>query len=220
MVWSVLIFFLVHSLSHVRSARLLILSKTKTTGTLYVSLASSANSMTFASMFHNSGTVVANTGALILSADGTHAGIFSHTAFGSIRFGGGVHTLSATSVVNAGNGIWFTGGTIGISGAFYPTTFVHSGSAKATFNIPYTTTSPVSVTGGTLAFAVGASFESLTIQTGIVDFRSSSSISNLVLQGSTGGKIYVTGALTAVNVASSLQVYSVSASALVVTCQC
>ena len=83
--------------------------------------------------FNNNGTVEVQTGTFEFSGGGTSSGAFNVGQGTTLEFGGGAHTLTAASSVNAANAaVSFSGGTVTVAGSYNAGTTT-IGSA-ATFN--------------------------------------------------------------------------------------
>jgi hypothetical protein len=158
-------------------------------GLLRISVPAS-DTFTFSNPFSNEGHVEVLSGTLAMNGLGaTHSGNFTHNNDTFIRFGAGTHTLTETSVVNAGNGIVFAGASITIQGTFLPETF-HVIGGSVTFDNAADSLSFCSIaqSGGTLTF--NSSINSVHITEfvptgGITDFYSDASIYTLAFNDST-----------------------------------
>eukprot|EP01114_Cavostelium_apophysatum_P007503 TRINITY_DN1960_c0_g1_i7.p1 TRINITY_DN1960_c0_g1~~TRINITY_DN1960_c0_g1_i7.p1 ORF type:complete len:2023 (-),score=364.09 TRINITY_DN1960_c0_g1_i7:465-6533(-) len=119
---------------------------------------------TVSAAFSNSGSVSVMNGGLMLSSTATvtHTGTFNHQNGTRIIFAGGSHTLAANSTVTSGNGIEFAGATTYIYGTFQPTTFTQT-SGLTSFCIPFSTSQPLIISGGSLEFKEQTTLSSLTL---------------------------------------------------------
>lgn len=113
--------------------------------------------------FNNAGSTSVTTGTLSFNGGGTSPGSFSVSTPGTLRFNGGVHTLSATSSVGGTGTVRFSNGTTTLAGGFALTgsglTLVDAG----THTIDAPASSPsLTISGGTLqgtgAFDVAGAF--------------------------------------------------------------
>ncbi len=120
--------------------------------------------------FNNAATVDLQSGTLVFSANGTHAGAFSGAAGTTLQFGGGTHDLSGNVSVAA----------FSVAGA---TVNVNAGTFSATAS---------TFSSGTATFAAAATVSSvgaLTVSGGTVNFNSGETIapSSITLSGGTLG---------------------------------
>lgn len=148
--------------------------------------------------FSNRGTVNVNSGSLILKGGDsvTHTGTFNHKSpFADITFRTGSHTLTSTSVISNGTGIYFNGATTKIYGTFTPKLFyqvcyqcaaieILQWAGETYFYVPFSTNLPISMQGGNIYFNSNfSSSSSVTILDGYTFFYSNAFLNSLNFTG-------------------------------------
>lgn len=112
-----------------------------------------SKTFTFNCPLDNAGTIEVRSGTLAMNSDGERSGTFTHGYDTFIRFEGGTHMLTPTSVINAGTGIGFSGAAVTIQGKFYPEFFHQNGGTVAFDNgADHLAFCSISQTSGTLTF--------------------------------------------------------------------
>lgn len=134
--------------------------------------------------FNNSGTLAVLAATLNLNLGGTHTGTMNLSPGAILNFGGGSHILSSGSLVTGA-------GTLNTSGN--ATTLTASG----VFDVGST----LSAAGGTTTLTAGCTLTSATLNigSGLVNYNSTSPVTNVNLSGGTLGgtsPVTVTGLLT------------------------
>jgi RHS repeat-associated protein len=101
--------------------------------------AGAGNTTTLYVAFNNAGSVQVQSGALSLQGGGSDSGAFTAATGGTLDFGGGTHTLLASSSVSVDGTVSFSGGTTDMDGSYQGTgtTAFHGGIAN--FNAAATT---------------------------------------------------------------------------------
>jgi len=92
---------------------------------------------TISARFDNSGNIRVQSGTVTLSGGGESGGTFAAVAPSSLYFGGGTHTLTASSDVSGDGTIRFVSGTIYVGGDYAVTTTEVTGGAVE-FDVPVT----------------------------------------------------------------------------------
>ena len=124
-----------------------------------------AGTTTLGIAFDNASTVEIQTGTLSLNAGGLQNGSFAGSPGATLHFGGGTHTLGATSSVNAET-VLFASGTVNLSGTYLATSTTTVSGATVTFNAASTITgigSPLTISGGTVNFSSGDPIDTTTL---------------------------------------------------------
>src|SRR5262249_383751 len=109
--------------------------------------------------FNKTGTVEVEIGTLNLTDNGTHTGAFNVTSGAILQFGGGTHSLSAASSINAANATVNLNTTEAFAGGYsVGTTNMNGGTAS--FNMGSVSFTAVNLAGGTMNGSADFSFAS------------------------------------------------------------
>src|SRR6266536_3931762 len=144
--------------------------------------------------FNNTGTIEVQTGTLEFSNGGTSSGAFNVSPGGTLEFGGGTHTLQASSSINAANAaVSFSGGTVNVAGSY------NAGTTTTIAGIVTFSGTVVGV-GSTLTITGTANFNSNDVTLTTLNLSSSGTLGgsgNITINGAlnwSGGVMSGTGA--------------------------